>query len=744
MVRKGMGSALALLAWSGLAQAATLTVDATAGSDTGDCLASACKTITYANLRAAPGSPGDTILVAPGTYDAALGEAFPIGIRSGVQLRASGTAAQTVVDGGGQKRLIHSFGAGESTLIEGFTLTRGVAKETQNFGTVLVSGGAIQVDAGRVTIRRNIFADNRADGGPYTFFGLSNPGQNAQGGAIHVAGGTAVIESNVFVGNMALGGKGMSGFNTGVMGGPGFRGDGGAIYVATSATIVNNTFHGNEARGGDGVGGRGPPGYGGSAAGGAIRLAGGVLVNNIFSANKTLIGSGTTGGGAEARNGAVEFAGRATNAHNLYFGNTAAGVPSDANPTGEEARFADPQFAAAPSDLRLADTSPALGAGRSQDAATTDFNGATRPRIPSIGAHESASAIAPVAIDFGSQSMGTVSVPRGVVVSNRGSGALVMSSVATSSAAFIQAHDCATLAAGAHCVVGVSFAPPASLGALNETAILSGTLVVNAGAQALLVTLQGTVERSLVRHYYRTVLRRPPDAGGRDYWSAEAARVQALGASVNEAWYAMAAAFFSSAEYLSQQRNDTEFVSDLYNTFFGRAPDNEGLGYWTGLITAGMPREVVLATFMFSEEFRGFAAAIFGAGTARAEIDMVMDFYRGFLSRLPEDTGFNTWLAQLREAQCRGAESVRALADSLSATFLTGPEYVARNRSDDQFVGDLYNAFLRRGGDADGVRYWVDQLATAASTREALRQAFVQSPEFTRRVDAVIAQGCVR
>jgi hypothetical protein len=53
-------------------------------------------------------------------------------------------------------------------------------------------------------------------------------------------------------------------------------------------------------------------------------------------------------------------------------------------------------------------------------------------------------------------------------------------------------------------------------------------------------------------------------------------------------------------------------------------------------------------------------------------------------------------------------------------------------------VGDLYNAFLRRGGDLAGVQYWIDQINTGALTRENVRQAFVGSPEFNARVVAIV------
>jgi hypothetical protein len=123
---------------------------------------------------------------------------------------------------------------------------------------------------------------------------------------------------------------------------------------------------------------------------------------------------------------------------------------------------------------------------------------------------------------------------------------------------------------------------------------------------------------------------------------------------------------------------------------------------------------------------------------------MVMDFYRGFLARLPDSGGFSYWTAQFRAAQCRGAGDVYAQVQAISASFANGAEYASHQRGNAQYVADLYNAFLRRGGDAAGVAYWIGQLDSGAQSRDDLRQAFISTPEFTARVNAVVAQSCVR
>ena len=216
-----------------------------------------------------------------------------------------------------------------------------------------------------------------------------------------------------------------------------------------------------------------------------------------------------------------------------------------------------------------------------------------------------------------------------------------------------------------------------------------------------------------------------------------------LGVDVNEAWYALAMAFFFSSEYQAFNRDDAGFVTDLYNTFFNRPPDSGGLAYWTGQLGQGLPRDVALAAFLFSPEFTAYTQSIFGNTATRPEITLVMDFYRGLLARLPDSSGFGYWLQRFRTAQCQGAAAVYTEVESISSSFMNGAEYNARNRPSPQFVGDLYNAYLRRGGDLDGVLFWINQLNTGALTRNQVRQQFQASPEFSARVNAVASAGCV-
>jgi hypothetical protein len=340
----------------------------------------------------------------------------------------------------------------------------------------------------------------------------------------------------------------------------------------------------------------------------------------------------------------------------------------------------------------------------------------------------------PGSLAFGTESMHTTSPSQRVTFTNTGGQPLDVTGM-TASAGFAVSQTCGTLAPGASCTADVTFTPGAA-------GAVSGDLAITTSNGTIHVALSGTGEQSLVTHYYRSILGRAPDAAGHDFWQSEATRVAGLGANVNEAWFAMAMSFFSSAEYASFGRDDTSYISDLYETFFNRAADADGTSYWKGQVSGGMPRESVLLQFLFSPEFANFTRGIFGDTAVRPEMDMTMDMYRGILQRLPDNAGFNFYLGQFRDAQCKGADAVRQEADSVSQQFFSSSEYANLHRTNAQFMSDIYNAIMRRGADLDGIKFWIGQLDSGATTREQVRRAFVASPEFSARVNAVIAAGC--
>ncbi len=268
---------------------------------------------------------------------------------------------------------------------------------------------------------------------------------------------------------------------------------------------------------------------------------------------------------------------------------------------------------------------------------------------------------------------------------------------------------------------------PGALAAIISTVLLDDTTTLSP-------------EQTLIERYYQAILGRASDANGLAFWTNEVNRARNMGLDIKDVFRVMANVFFTSTEYLNRATSNTQYVTDLYRTFFNRDPNSSELATQTQSLTDGLPRSVVLFDLLFSSEFSSAMQSLFGDTTARSEAAAVGDFYRGFLNRLPDDAGFAFWLGRFRTAQCTNATAVRTEAESISSQFLVGAEYTNRQRNNRDFIADLYYAFLRRGGDLGGFNYWVNRLNSA--TRDQVRQAFVNSTEFQTRVSQIISQGC--
>lgn len=248
---------------------------------------------------------------------------------------------------------------------------------------------------------------------------------------------------------------------------------------------------------------------------------------------------------------------------------------------------------------------------------------------------------------------------------------------------------------------------------------------------------------TLIAHYYRAILGREPDVGGKAYWGNEAIRMRDLEVDVQEAFRVMAGSFFASPEYLAKRTSPSQYITDLYRTFFNREPDSGGLNFWVGQLAQGVPRGLVLNAFLFSAEFANYMQNVLGDSTSRGEVYVVIDFYRGTLNRLPDNAGFAYWLNRFRAAQCQSASILAFEVDNISRQFLASAEYASRKRGNSDYISDLYYTFLRRGADLNGFIYWLNQLDKGFLNRDQVRSSFLYSPEFQTRIQQIIDQGCL-
>jgi hypothetical protein len=125
-------------------------------------------------------------------------------------------------------------------------------------------------------------------------------------------------------------------------------------------------------------------------------------------------------------------------------------------------------------------------------------------------------------VDFGGQSMGTTSPAMTVTVTNNGATPFTVSSLSAANPQFGYTHNCTNIAAAGTCTITTTFSPaPSLLTPLGGTVLVTTNLSVasNASGSPHTIVLVGTSEKSLVTHYYRSILRRAPDAGGKTFWT---------------------------------------------------------------------------------------------------------------------------------------------------------------------------------------------------------------------------------
>ncbi|MGD8396843.1 MAG: right-handed parallel beta-helix repeat-containing protein [Candidatus Eiseniibacteriota bacterium] len=219
--------------------------------------------------------PGDTVLVAPGTYSGDWNRDMGF-LGNDIVLRSEMGAGATVIDSGGSQAEPHRafyFHLGESAAarVEGFTIRGGFVRVFIGEGG---GGGILCVNGSTPTIVDCVFDGNRAAAGgaiacrssPVTILGCTFAhNEGVQGGAISLGSSAAVISGCTFVANAATGADDpfCSGIysnsssppqlsNCIIADGIGLFGEAVQCATGTSVTLICCDLHGNE--GGDWVG----------------------------------------------------------------------------------------------------------------------------------------------------------------------------------------------------------------------------------------------------------------------------------------------------------------------------------------------------------------------------------------------------------------------------------------------------------------------------------------------------------
>jgi serralysin len=84
--------------------------------------------------------------------------------------------------------------------------------------------------------------------------------------------------------------------------------------------------------------------------------------------------------------------------------------------------------------------------------------------------------------------------------------------------------------------------------------------------------------------------------------------------AVKNVSYQIALSFVQSAEYAARDRDNTEYVEDLYNGILRRGADCAGFTAWVNSLNGGTTRGSVLKSFTDSPEFQTRVNAVIAAG----------------------------------------------------------------------------------------------------------------------------------
>jgi hypothetical protein len=292
-------------------QAATRFV-ATSGTDGGNtCFspASPCKTITHGLTQAAP---GDTILVAAGTYNLALGETFPLTISTNLTLTGAG-AGSTTIDATGANTRVITVNSGVTATISVVTITGGAVGCTSSGDTGCEIGGGGLGNFGILTLTNSTVSGNMAS--------CTNTGSacNAFGGGLRNDGTLTVTNATVTANTVTCSGAGC----TAEGGGPWNEG----TLTVTASTVSGNTVSCN-ASGSDSCSAPGGGFFNGF--GGTLTVTASTVSGN--TANCTTSGSGSCSAGGGGLLNASNTSTTLTVTNSTVSGNTASCTATGSGP----------------------------------------------------------------------------------------------------------------------------------------------------------------------------------------------------------------------------------------------------------------------------------------------------------------------------------------------------------------------------------------------------------------------------
>lgn len=211
-------------------------------------------------------------------------------------------------------------------------------------------------------------------------------------------------------------------------------------------------------------------------------------------------------------------------------------------------------------------------------------------------------------------------------------------------------------------------------------------------------------DEQFVKQQYLDFLGREPDSGGLTYW------VTGLGnGSIKRA--DVVNYFVFSDEF----QEKVAPVSRLYQAYFLRIPDTDGLTYWIGQKLNGLSLNDISTAFAGSQEFADRYGSLDNSGFANL-------VYTNVLGRQADSEGLTFWTNSLNAGTTRG---------SVMTGFSESTEYKASSLNKIRVIA-FYYGMLRRAPEQAGFDFWVGVLDQGGSAFDLI-DGFLKSAEYQGR-----------
>lgn len=262
-----------------------------------------------------------------------------------------------------------------------------------------------------------------------------------------------------------------------------------------------------------------------------------------------------------------------------------------------------------------------------------------------------------------------------------------------------------------------------SLGTLAFCVVDSDEFKMKSGNDAK----QKSIEEQ-IREIYQKMLNREPDDEGFKYWIENIL-------SGKDTIGTLASCIAASEEYkklnesneIGNREKIEKQIGEMYETMLGRAPDEEGLKYWTEKILSGENSLATLASSIAdSDEYKKRKGEA-NEELKRSELEKeIRSIYNTMLDREPDEEGFKYWIEKISSGENTLGTLAKCIADS--------KEYAKKIRERaknlKEQIRDLYRTMLDREPDKEGFAYWLKKISSGENTFATLVSSILQSEEY--------------